>query len=130
MAIRRFTRSRSLPQKREARHRALELKRYEILRQIRQQKGEPDYYGSPFVFSSILLARGFPLKLVAQSELHDAVGVGLSGDLPESGRVDVGARIGKVGVIQGVVGFGAELDGVFVGPWRNINFIRRSCCNT
>lgn len=41
----------------------------------------------------------------------------MSGDLPESGRVDVGARIGKVGVIQGVVGFGAELDGVFVGPW-------------
>ena len=49
MAIRRFTRSRSLPQKQEARHRALELKRYEILRQIRQQKGEPDYCGSPFV---------------------------------------------------------------------------------
>ena len=38
-----------MPQKQEARHRALELKRYEILRQIRQQKGEPDYYGSPFV---------------------------------------------------------------------------------
>ena len=39
-----------MPQKQEARHRALELKRYEILRQIRQEKGEPDDYGSPFAF--------------------------------------------------------------------------------
>jgi hypothetical protein len=51
-------------------------------------------------FRSILLARGFPLELVTQNELHDAV--------------RVGARIGKVGVVQGVVGFGAELDGVVV----------------
>lgn len=56
------------------------------------------------------------LELVTQGELHYAVGIGLGSDLAEGGRVKVGARIGKVGVVKGVVGFRSELNGVFVGP--------------
>ena len=55
-------------------------------------------------------------ELVAQRKLQDAVVVGLFGDVAEGGRVDVGGGIREVAVIETIIGFGAELDKVFVGP--------------
>ena len=40
----------------------------------------------------------------------------MGSDLAKGGRIDVGAGIGEVGVVESVVGFSPELNEVFVGP--------------
>ena len=56
------------------------------------------------------------LEIVTQSELHNAIGVGLGRDVPKGAVVEICGRIGKVSVVKRVVSLGAELESMLFRP--------------